>query len=730
MRVVFVCGDCAVLFEMKFLPTVLSILSLLTASLHAAAPVVSNLSASQRTGTKLVDITYDVSADTPTVTISLEVSSDGGATFNVPATSLSGAIGEGVAVGTGKTITWDAGADWNEQSSSTMRFKVVADDGMALPALPGFIGVAAGSLPESSWAGAQALDAFYMAKTEVTWAQFQDVRTWAAANGYDIASVGAGTGPNRPVTNVNWYQALKWCNAWSEKDSLDPVYKIDGAVYRSGDSVPTVDATANGYRLPSEKEWEFAARGGVHTNGYEYSGSNDINAVAWYAGNSGNLTQDVATKQANELGIHDMSGNVWEWCFDLIPRTYRVHRGGGLESPADNCRVANRGIIGPTFSDSDAGFRVTRGLTYLTYTTDDVVVDTNIAAPVLGLESFYESNSGESITIDATPTAGYPTEFSYQWYFNSVAIPSFSGGTRADYVIDATPDFEGSWKVEVTNTVGTSTAEFEYRVFTDTDADGLSDYRESNITNTNPSLPDTDSDGLNDYEEVVTHSTDPNNTDTDNDGVNDYLEVNTYGSDPKNADSDTDGLSDGEEVNTHSTDPNDADSDDDSLLDGAEINTHGTNPNLSDTDADGLSDADEINTHQTNPNVADSDNDGLSDGNEINTHSTNPLVADSSGDGLADGFVVNAGFDPNTDYSALLTASALNARGYYTGSQMVDARAGSVGIVRDGNSATLQLQIQRSEDLETWSSHQDDLISVPMSMPGNKQFFRFAIPQE
>jgi hypothetical protein len=120
---------------MKRITLTLSIVALLAASLHAAAPVVSNLSASQRAGTKLVDIVYDVAADTSSVDISLEVSSDGGSSFTVPATSLSGAIGAGVAVGTDRTITWDAGADWNQQQSSTMRFKVTADDGLE-PAVP------------------------------------------------------------------------------------------------------------------------------------------------------------------------------------------------------------------------------------------------------------------------------------------------------------------------------------------------------------------------------------------------------------------------------------------------------------------------------------------------------------------------------------------------------------------------------------------------------------------
>jgi hypothetical protein len=338
---------------------VVASLVFLSSTLLAADPVVSNVQGLQRPGTKLVDITYDVTADTPTVGVTLRISSDGGATFDVPATTLSGAVGPNVPVGTGKVITWNAGTDWLGNYSTAMRFEVKVDDGVAPE---GFAYVAAGALPVSSWAGAQTVDAFFMAKTEVTWAEFQTVRTWAAANGYDIDSVGAGTGLNRPVTDVSWYETLKWCNARSEKEGLTPVYKVGTAVYRTGDAIPTVDATANGYRLPSEKEWEFAARGGLKTNGYEYSGSNDVNAVAWYLSNSGGSNQDVATKLANELDLSDMSGNVSEWCFDDWEDLgqVRVHRGSNWNDGPFYCRVASRAGWGAGSKGYPIGFRVAR----------------------------------------------------------------------------------------------------------------------------------------------------------------------------------------------------------------------------------------------------------------------------------------------------------------------------------------------------------------------------------
>ncbi len=106
----------------------------------AADPVVSNLKAVQREGTKLVDITYDLAADTATVVVSLQISGDGGVNFVVPAVSVTGAMGSGVSTGTGKTLTWNAGADWNGQYSPQVRFKVKADD-----APPGFASIPTGS---------------------------------------------------------------------------------------------------------------------------------------------------------------------------------------------------------------------------------------------------------------------------------------------------------------------------------------------------------------------------------------------------------------------------------------------------------------------------------------------------------------------------------------------------------------------------------------------------------
>jgi hypothetical protein len=329
------------------------LLALLLACAPASAQVtVSNVRAAQRAGTKLVDIDYDVAGATMSLAVGLQVSPDGGATWNVPVTSATGAVGDSVTPGRNLRITWDAGVDWNGQYSTQTRFRVSVEEP--------FIKVDGGTLPSTSPLGALSVSTFYIGKYEVQWGEFQTVRTWAASNGYDIGSVGAGSGSNYPVIDVTWYQAVKWCNARSQKEGKTPVYKLsNGAVYRTGDRVPVVNGAANGYRLPSEKEWEWAARGGTQTHGYAHSGSNDVNAVAWYYDNSGSATHVVGTKAANELGTYDMSGNVWEWCFGIYWLPPRVIRGGGWYSLADACLV---GYLDdhpdPAYPGFNVGFRL------------------------------------------------------------------------------------------------------------------------------------------------------------------------------------------------------------------------------------------------------------------------------------------------------------------------------------------------------------------------------------
>ena len=193
---------------------------------------------------------------------------------------------------------------------------------------------------------------FYIGKTEVTQAQYQAVM---------------GTNPshfkgnNLPVESVTWFNAIEFCNKLSEMQELQKVYTISGTNVTS-------NWNANGYRLPTEAEWEFAARGGIKASKgffggykYEYSGSNNVGDVAWYSSNSGSKTQPVGTKQPNELGIYDMSGNVWEWCWDWYTEgTNRVLRGGSWISNDGLLRCANRYDNYPYNANYNVGFRLSR----------------------------------------------------------------------------------------------------------------------------------------------------------------------------------------------------------------------------------------------------------------------------------------------------------------------------------------------------------------------------------
>ena len=195
------------------------------------------------------------------------------------------------------------------------------------------------------------VDGFYIGMLEVTQSQWEKV---VGTSIYQQKSKAGGdstpgAGPDYPMYYVSWDEAMEFCRLLSNK-------------------------TGRTYTLPTEAQWEYAARGGYKNEGAKYAGSNMIDAIAWYTDNSGSSTHIVGSKRANALGIYDMSGNVWEWCKDWYANSYvsydtnnpvgpssgsdRVLRGGSCGISASDCRVAYRGSYSPGGRGDALGFRV------------------------------------------------------------------------------------------------------------------------------------------------------------------------------------------------------------------------------------------------------------------------------------------------------------------------------------------------------------------------------------
>jgi len=173
-------------------------------------------------------------------------------------------------------------------------------------------------------------------------------------------------GDDLPVENVSWYDAIYFCNKLSEKCGLTPVYAVDGKTYveswqyipHKSDSIEgeiTQNTKADGFRLPTNDEWEYAAKGGQK---YSYAGGNSVDTVAWYDGNSGGKTHSVAQKAPNNYGLYDMSGNVCEWVWNPY-NSYRYDRGGSWFG-VDYCRIDNKEFNHSYNQRSYLGFRIVR----------------------------------------------------------------------------------------------------------------------------------------------------------------------------------------------------------------------------------------------------------------------------------------------------------------------------------------------------------------------------------
>lgn len=170
------------------------------------------------------------------------------------------------------------------------------------------------------------------------------------------ARPGDADGDRLPVEGVSWWDAVRFCNALSQHEGFTPAYLL----HADGECVEW-DATADGYRLPTEAEWEYACRAG--TTGPRYG---PLDEIAWYRGNSDERMHDVGGKQPNAWGFHDMLGNVWDWCWDVydaeVYGTYRVLRGGGWFDEHWSCRAAARRRSHPSYQVDDVGFRVARSI--------------------------------------------------------------------------------------------------------------------------------------------------------------------------------------------------------------------------------------------------------------------------------------------------------------------------------------------------------------------------------
>jgi sulfatase modifying factor 1 len=362
--------------------------ALITLGSSSFAQNISNITATQSGKNIVVSYNLTGKEDIKAYEIKLYVSPDGGSTWQGPLTAVSGAVGKGQTVANSKSITWDVlkEPNFSQLKGDKIQFKIKAlYNKMSNSGDIEMVWVEGGSYLMGSNEGEEDekpvhevnLKGFYMGKYEVTRGQF---RKFIEATTYQTEAEkdgGAWIWSSEEKTwvkkeGLNWKKDAKGNNCYKTKENHPVIFVSynDAIAY-----INWLNSTANKkYRLPTEAEWEYAAKGGNKISLYKYAGSDNIDEVAWY-GDANDETHSIGTKKANALGIFDMTGNVWEWCSDWYDKNYyqysaesnpegvftgdcRVLRGGSFSNDADNCRPALRNINKPNFRNDFIGFRL------------------------------------------------------------------------------------------------------------------------------------------------------------------------------------------------------------------------------------------------------------------------------------------------------------------------------------------------------------------------------------
>ncbi|MFZ5518389.1 MAG: formylglycine-generating enzyme family protein [Candidatus Zhuqueibacterota bacterium] len=370
------------------LSALLGLLSAVTAQNYS--PIIDTVKVQQRDNSFLVDIYYDViDTEYDSLIVFIHVSEDSGATFNVPVNALSGDFGYQIYPGTDRHIVWDAGKDYPEKFGKKFKVKLTASDtklnhGEAIPPGGFYMGDSAGFDDPRHLI---ALDDFEVSRYEVTNAEY---RLFCEMTDREFPPEGGLFQPpkgyfleykNYPVVAVSWYDAVLYCNWLSELQGLEQCYNTVNWVF---------DETKNGYHLPTEAQWEKAARGGLEKMLYPWGDDHPPETRANYQNYAGDLitlmanfdgqgrgTLMVDTLTTNGLGLYQMAGNVWEWCNDWYNDEYyydspdenplgptsgsdRVIRGGAWNTSDIYLHCAARDMKAPDRKRYDIGFRVAR----------------------------------------------------------------------------------------------------------------------------------------------------------------------------------------------------------------------------------------------------------------------------------------------------------------------------------------------------------------------------------